>query len=120
MSAKVRHGKGRTAGALVQDPSAWVSPSADIDISCDVTIEADAIVSDEVLILTHDHIHEGKRVMVFSPLVIGRGVFIGARAIILEGCSFIGQGAIIGAGAVVAKDIPAGEVWAGNPARRVR
>lgn len=32
----------------------------------------------------------------------------------------IGEDAIVGAGSVVTKDIPAGEVWAGNPARFIR
>jgi len=50
------------------------------------------------------------------PIKIGRGVFIGARAIILKGVT-IGDRAVIGAGAVVTKDVPAGHVAAGNPAR---
>ena len=51
-----------------------------------------------------------------QPVRIGRGVFIGARAIVLKGVT-IGDRAIVGAGAVVARDVPAGEVVAGNPAR---
>ena len=50
-----------------------------------------------------------------KPVKIGRGVFVGARAIILKGVT-IGDRARIGAGAVVTKDIPAGAVAAGNPA----
>ena len=51
-----------------------------------------------------------------QPVIIGRGVFIGARAIILKGVT-IGDRAVIGAGAVVTKDVPAGHIAAGNPAR---
>lgn len=50
------------------------------------------------------------------PVSIGRGVFVGARAIILKGVT-IGDRAVIGAGAVVTGDVPAGAVAAGNPAR---
>jgi len=46
-----------------------------------------------------------------------RGASIGANATILSGIT-IGQGAMIGAGSVVTKDVPDGELWFGNPARR--
>ncbi len=46
---------------------------------------------------------------------VGRGVFIGARAIILKGVT-IGDRAIIGAGAVVTRDVPPRHVATGNPA----
>ena len=51
-----------------------------------------------------------------KPVNIGRGVFIGARAIVLKGVT-IGDRAIVGAGAVVTRDVPARGVVAGNPAR---
>jgi acetyltransferase-like isoleucine patch superfamily enzyme len=50
------------------------------------------------------------------PVKIGRGVFVGARAIVLKGVT-IGDRAVIGAGAVVTKDVPPGHTAAGNPAR---
>jgi acetyltransferase-like isoleucine patch superfamily enzyme len=50
------------------------------------------------------------------PIKIGRGVFVGARAIILKGVT-IGDRAVIGAGAVVSKDVPPRHVAVGNPAR---
>jgi len=43
---------------------------------------------------------------------------IGANATIIAGVT-IGEGAMIGAGAVVTKDVPAGETWVGNPARKL-
>jgi acetyltransferase-like isoleucine patch superfamily enzyme len=49
------------------------------------------------------------------PVKIGRGCFIGARAIILKGVT-IGDGAVIGAGAVVSSDVPPGHLATGNPA----
>lgn len=51
-----------------------------------------------------------------KPIVIGRGVFIGARALVLKGV-IIGDRAVIGAGAVVSKDVPPHQVAVGNPAR---
>ena len=50
---------------------------------------------------------------------ICKGATIGAGATILPGLT-IGENAMVGAGSVVTKDIPAGELWIGNPARFVR
>ena len=54
-----------------------------------------------------------------SPVHIGKRVFIGANVTVLKGVT-IGDEAVIGAAAVVTKDVPAGEIWAGNPARLIR
>jgi len=51
--------------------------------------------------------------------VIGENAWIGAKAVILTGCT-VGEGAIVGAGAVVTASIPPYAVAAGNPARIVR
>jgi UDP-2-acetamido-3-amino-2,3-dideoxy-glucuronate N-acetyltransferase len=50
------------------------------------------------------------------PTLVKRGASIGSGATLLCGIT-IGERAIIGAGAVVTKDVPAGAVVAGNPAR---
>ena len=54
-----------------------------------------------------------------KPVTIGEDVFVGAHSIILKGVT-IGDRSIVGAGSVVTKDIPADEVWAGNPAKCIR
>lgn len=51
-----------------------------------------------------------------KPISIGRGVFIGARAIILKGV-IIGDHAVVGAGSVVTKNVPANHMAVGNPSR---
>ncbi|WP_404422126.1 CatB-related O-acetyltransferase [Nibricoccus sp. IMCC34717] len=55
-----------------------------------------------------------------NPLTIGNDVWIGFGAMVLPGCSFIGNGCIIAAGAVVTKNLPEYGVYAGNPARKVK
>jgi acetyltransferase-like isoleucine patch superfamily enzyme len=51
-------------------------------------------------------------------VVIEDNVRIGLRAIVLKGVT-VGRDAVVAAGAVVTKDVPAGSVVAGNPARVV-
>jgi acetyltransferase-like isoleucine patch superfamily enzyme len=60
--------------------------------------------------------NEGART---APIVIKDNVFIGGFSIILKGVT-IGENSIIAAGSVVSKDIPANEVWGGNPAKFIR
>lgn len=55
----------------------------------------------------------------FTRTVVKKGASVGANATILAGIT-IGENAMVGAGSIVTKDVPAGEVWAGNPARFLR
>ena len=50
-----------------------------------------------------------------KPVEIGSYVFIGAHCIIMKGI-VIGDRSVIGACSVVTKNIPEGEIWAGDPA----
>lgn len=55
-----------------------------------------------------------------TPLEIGFDVRIGARVIVLPGCTRIGAHSIIGAGSVVTKDVPDYAIVGGNPAKIIR
>lgn len=52
------------------------------------------------------------------PTVVKKRASIGSNATILCGVT-IGEGALIGAGSIVTRDVPAGAVVAGNPARPI-
>lgn len=54
-----------------------------------------------------------------APVIIGDNVFIGTRCVINKGVN-IGEGTVVAAGSVVVKDIPAWEVWGGNPAKFIK
>ena len=56
---------------------------------------------------------------IVEPTYIEDGASIGSSVTLLCGVT-VGRGSIVGAGSVVTKSIPAGEIWAGNPARYFR
>lgn len=54
-----------------------------------------------------------------GPVRIGRGAWIGAHAVVLDGVS-VGEGAVVAAGAVVTEDAPPFTIVGGVPARVIR
>lgn len=69
------------------------------------------------VIFTNDkHPKANKRGFIPEKTVVGNNVVIGAGAVILPGI-VIGEGAVIGAGSVVTKNVEAGAVVFGNPAK---
>lgn len=111
-------------GPLSVSPQAHVSPGVYIDRSGGIVIEDEAILSEGVRLITHAHDMtpwhraDESRITV-SPLVVRKGAFLGYGVIVLPGCDEIGEWAVVGAGAVVTHDVPAREIWAGVPARRI-
>jgi UDP-2-acetamido-3-amino-2,3-dideoxy-glucuronate N-acetyltransferase len=121
-----------------------VLPGARIGRDCNVNaqclIEDDVVVGDRVTVKSGVQLWNGLRVgddvfigpnatftndlfprskiypVEFTQTIICRGASIGANVTVLAGVT-IGEHAMVGAGSVVTCDIPAGEVWYGNPAR---
>jgi acetyltransferase-like isoleucine patch superfamily enzyme len=83
-------------------------------IADETVIGANSFIGPNATILNDRHPPSGDRAR-WRPVVIGADVVIGGGATLVAGIS-VGDRAVAGAGAVVSKDIPAGEVWAGVPA----
>jgi len=56
-------------------------------------------------------------------VILGNHVTIGAHSIVIARSNStlrIGEGSTLGAGSVLTRDIPPHEIWAGNPARKIK
>lgn len=86
-----------------------------------ITIADGALIGHNVVIATINHPLEPDRRgdVVPAPVVIGKGAWIGSNATILPGVT-VGDGAVVAAASVVTKDVPAGTVVVGSPARVLR
>ncbi|GIJ44553.1 putative acetyltransferase EpsM [Virgisporangium aliadipatigenens] len=92
-------------------------------LTADVTVGAHVAVMPHV-VLTHDDVVEdfvtiAAGVRLGGNVRIGPAAYLGSGALVRQGVR-IGEGALIGMGSVVLHDVPPGEVWVGNPARRLR
>lgn len=103
-----------------------VGPGAMFDGAGEISIDDGTIFAPNVKVFSRSHNFDQDlqalpfdNVVLISPVIIGRYVWIGANAIILPGVH-IGDGAVIGAGAVVARDVPSCGIAVGNPAKVVR
>ena len=82
-----------------------------------VSIGSGCVFADDVLVSSSDHERADRAsVRGTGPIRIGDRVFLGQRVVVVGGVT-IGSGATVGAGAVVTRDVAAGEVVAGVPAR---
>lgn len=108
-SPRVRIGLGTQVGyGCFFDSLDWIS----IGDRCDLAMGV-------VLATSSHHIGPARRRAGPSkraPIVIGDGVWIGARAVILPGVS-VGAGTVIAAGSVVTSDCEPDSVYAGVPAK---
>ena len=86
-----------------------------------VTLGDGCQIGHNVVFATLNHFIEAeKRKMTYSaPIVLGKNVWVGSNATILQGVT-IGDNAVVGAGAVVTKDVPANTVVGGVPAKFIK
>lgn len=88
-----------------------------------ITIGDDVQIGPNVQLLTPTHpVEPGPRRDKWEaaePITIGDNVWLGGGVIVCPGVT-IGADTVVGAGSVVTKDLPAGVVAVGNPARVIR
>jgi len=122
---KTKIGSNTTVGNQVcGEPEVTIGNQCSIWSQCHLT--SGLIVEDRVFMAPMFMGTNTKRIsfgrdyeVVREPPIIRYGARIGAGVTVLPGVE-IGEQALIGAGSVVTKNVPAREVWVGNPARRIR
>jgi maltose O-acetyltransferase len=94
-----------------------------IDLGAPVCFSDYVSIGHQVLLLTTSHeigqIDRRAGPVVSRTISIGKGVWLGARSVIMPGIT-IGAGAVVGAGAIVNRDVPDNAIVGGVPARIIR
>ncbi|HEY1595648.1 MAG TPA: acyltransferase [Thermoleophilaceae bacterium] len=107
-------------GVLEIGDRVFVNRGVAIHASERVAIGDNAFIGD-LSAIYDSNFHEvepGKGVTV-APVQIGRNVWLGRGVIVLPGVT-IGDNSVVAAGSVVTRDVPAGQLVGGNPARPLK
>lgn len=116
-----------------------IHPSAQVGAGCvvgagsvllaQVVLTADATLGAHVIVMPHTVITHDDVIGDFATLTsgvrLGGGVVVEDGAYLGAGCMVrpylrVGTRSLVGMGSVVLTDVPAGQVWVGNPARYLR
>ncbi|MEJ1935401.1 acyltransferase [Nostoc sp. NIES-2111] len=109
--------KTSTSGRIRIDARTFLNSGVQIYSAAEVRIGPFSRIGDGCIIIDSNFhaVHEGQSAA-SRPINIGRNVWLGRGVIVLPGVT-IGDHSVVAAGSVVFNDIPAKQVWRGNPAR---
>ena len=129
----------RTMGAEI-GRGVRVRPTVRIEIPWHLSIGDETVVGDGAILYSLGTIRLGRKVTISQyahlcagthdatdptfplltpPVVVEDGAWVATDAFVGPGVT-VGAWAVVGARATVVKDVPPGEIWAGNPARFIK
>lgn len=103
----------------------YVGPGTFLGSCHQLVIGADCMIGANCYLITvnhrtdHQDIPYAQQGFQGADVRLGQNVWLGSLVVVLPGVT-IGDNVIVGAGAVVTRDIPEGETWAGVPARKIK
>lgn len=104
---------------LTMEDGSTMAESVDCYCVDRITLGVNSTVSIRTFLCSASHdIRDPARSLTTSPIAIGQDAFIFAEAFIGPGVT-VGEAAVVGARAVVVRDVAAGMIVAGNPAKPI-
>ena len=98
----------------------WIGEGVWIDNLAPVTLGDNVCLSQGVYLCTGGHDHTRPTFdLITKPITVESEAWVGAMSVLLPGVT-VGRGAVVAAGSVVTKDVPAGMIVGGNPARVIK
>jgi Acetyltransferase (isoleucine patch superfamily) len=107
-------------GTLTVGDRVQLNAGVHLDFSGGVEIGDETLISAGAVVFSHSHGLDPRSKPTGLSKIIGRNVWLGSGCVVMQSVRSIGDNAVIAAGALVTKDVPAGAIVAGNPARLVR
>ena len=111
--------------SIIIGTRSFIGAYVEFNIRKKITIGADCLIASGCKFIDHDHGFTSRDINVNvqthgveGEIILEDDVWLGVNVIVLKGLK-IGHGAIVAAGSVVTKSIPAYEIWAGIPARKI-
>lgn len=97
----------------------WIGEGAWFHNQDHIFVGHDAVISQEAFLTTGSHAHRRDMALLTRPIRVGNGAWVTSRCVVLGG-SIIGDSALVRPLSLVdGSNVPAGEVWGGNPAHFV-